>query len=638
MRYATALLGCVAATGLLLAGCGARTEVSQSGNAPAQYSHIYITTQQVWFNTSATAGPDDSGWQKFPLSAPATVDLVGDEDGTLGTIATNVNLVAGTYSQIRLIPLDSSAALAASATAIGATHNAEADYVDANGTTVQLPLELLNPDKGIGIQASLKVPIGTVGAAGVGGTSTGTSSGIGIGDATSTTGTTDASSGVTTASSATTSTSSSSTTTTIASFTVNIDGNSDLVPFVYGATSLPNSGTNAIMLSSHATAFDLSQVGGIQGTLTLTNLTGYTGVSGLPDIQATAETLSADGTRHEVVLSVPVHSDGTFLLYPLPTSSSTPAYYDVVIHGPGIATIIIKNVELAFGSSSTTTATGTTALSAATITSTDSSVDTTTITPPSLATVSIGTLIPRYASTYTANITPASGATLPAGTQVNFYETVSGSGEVPYVIESSPIDPFNQDLFNVQMLSACTVDSGTYVASGETINVISAAPAQGPGGYTVAGTAANYADGALSPKITPPAGSTCVTTASTTTTTTPAPVSVAIPTLSLASGAVTGSVVAVVTAASKYTTAAWQGQLLVSHEGMLIAQVPLDSVLKAGGGKVSVDVPAGTASSLYYLSVRIWRPGYADSLSRQWFDAPADLRSSTSRSIPISIN
>ena len=347
---------------------------------------------------------------------------------------------------------------------------------------MQLPLELLNPDKGIGIQASLKVPIGTVGAAGVGGTSTGTSSGIGIGDATSTTGTTDASSGVTTASSATTSTSSSSTTTTIASFTVNIDGNSDLVPFVYGATSLPNSGTNAIMLSSHATAFDLSQVGGIQGTLTLTNLTGYTGVSGLPDIQATAETLSADGTRHEVVLSVPVHSDGTFLLYPLPTSSSTPAYYDVVIHGPGIATIIIKNVELAFGSSSTTTATGTAALSAATITSTDSSVDTTTITPPSLATVSIGTLIPRYASTYTANITPASGATLPAGTQVNFYETVSGSGEVPYVIESSPIDPFNQDLFNVQMLSACTVDSGTYVASGETINVISAGPGAGTGG------------------------------------------------------------------------------------------------------------------------------------------------------------
>ncbi len=671
MRYPSALLGCAAATGLLLAGCGARTEVSQSGNAPAQYSHVYITTQEVWFNTSATAGPDDSGWQKFPLTTPATVDLVGDEDGTLGTIATNVNLVAGTYSQIRLIPIDPSAALAVSATAIGATYNAEADYVDpATGTTVQLPLELLNPNKGIGIQASLKVPIGNVGSAGIGAIAGGSSS-IGTGDATSTTGTTDASTGVATSTGTTTS-STGTTTTTIASFTVNIDGSTDLVPFFYAPTNT-TSGIKEIMLSSHATAFDLSQVSGIQGTLTLTNLTGYTAVSGLPDIQATAETLSADGTRHEVVLSVPVHSDGTFLLYPLPSSSSTAVYYDVVIHGAGIATIIIKNVEVGlpsssssstFGSStttdtatSTTTTTGTgttTALTAATINSTNTSIDTATITPPSLNTVSIGTLLPRYASTYTATVTPAAGAVLPAGTQVNFYETLTGSGEVPYVIESSPIDPFNQNLFSAQTLSACTVDSGTYVANGETINVISAAPQQLAGGYTVAGTAPNYAGGALTPKVVPPAASACVTapagtapTTTTTTTTAAAPVSVAIPTLALASGAATGSVVAVVGANSKYNA----GQLLVSHEGALVAQVPLSAALLASGGNVSATVPAGTASSLYYVSVRVWNtsnpapnpapPGSgltAGTLSRQSFDTPADLRSTTSVSIPVTIN
>lgn len=656
MRNPRALLGCAAATGLLLAGCGARTEVSQSGNAPAQYSHVYVTTQEVWFNNSATAGPDDSGWQKFPLTTPATVDLVGDEDGTLGTIATNVNLVAGTYSQIRLIPIDSSAPLSVSATAIGATYNAEADYVDpATGTTVQLPLELLNPDKGIGIQASLKVPIGSVGSAGIGAIAGGSSS-IGTGDATSTTGTTDATGigGTSTASTSTTGTS--TTTTTIASFTVNIDGNRDLVPFVYVPAGTGSSGTNGIMLSSHATAFDLSQVGGIQGTLTLTNLSGYTAVSGLPDIQATAETLSADGSRHEVVLSVPVHSDGTFLLYPLPTSSSTAAYYDVVIHGAGIATIIIKNVEVtlpsssssssSFGSSTTTDTTtattdtgSTTALSAATINSTNTSIDTATITPPSLNTVSIGTLLPRYASTYSANVTAASGA-LPAGTDVAFYETLSGSGEVPYVIESTPIDPFNQNLFSAQTLSACTVDSGTYVSSGETINVISAAPLQGPGGYTVAGTAPNYADGAFSAKITPPAS--CVTAAAgatppttTTTTTAAAPVSVAVPALSLASGAATGSVVAVVTANTHYNA----GQLLVSHEGALVAQVPLTAALLSSGGNVSATVPAGTASSLYYLSVRVWNTSNpAATLVRRWFDTPADLRSTTSISVPVTIN
>jgi hypothetical protein len=669
MRYPTAWLVCLAATGLLLAGCGARTEVSQSGNAPAQYSHVYITTQEVWFNTSATAGPDDSGWQKFPLKTPATVDLVGDEDGTLGTIATNVNLVAGTYSQIRLIPLDSAAPLSVSATAIGATYNAEADYVDpSTGTTVQLPLELLNPDKGIGIQASLKVPIGNVGSAGIGALAGGSSS-IGTGDATSSAGTTDASTGVAT-STATTTSSTGTTTTTIASFTVNIDGSTDLVPFFYAGTGT-TSGIKEIMLSSHATAFDLSQVSGIQGTLTLTNLTGYTAVSGLPDIQATAETLSADGTRHEVVLSVPVHSDGTFLLYPLPSSSSTSVYYDVVIHGAGIATIIIKNVEVglpssssssSFGSSTTTATTTTTstadtgstaALSAATINSTNTSIDTATITPPSINTVSIGTLLPRYASTYTASVAPAAGTTLPAGTQVNFYETLTGSGEVPYVIESSPIDPFNQNLFNAQTLSACTVDSGTYVASGETINLISAAPQQLAGGYTVAGTAPNYADGALTPKVVPPAASACVTApagtapaTTTTTTTAPAPVAVTIPTLALASGAATGSVVAVVGANSTYNA----GQLLISHEGALVAQVPLTAALLASGGNVSATVPAGTPSSLYYVSVRVWNtsnpapnpapPGSgltAGTLSRQSFDTPADLRSTTSVSIPISI-
>jgi hypothetical protein len=48
-------------------------------------------------------------------------------------------------------------------------------------------------------------------------------------------------------------------------------------------------------------------------------------------------------------------------------------------------------------------------------------------------------------------------------------------------------------------------------------------------------------------------------------------------------------------------------------------------------------VPSGTASSLYYVSVRVWRPGFSTSLSRQWYDSPADLRSTTSVSLPIAI-
>ena len=170
-------------TGLacLLAGCSARTDVSLTGNTPAQYSHVWITTQEIWVNASATAGPDDSGWRKFPLSTPATVDLVGQNGGTLGSIVTGLNIEPGTYSQLRVIPVDSSAALTASAQTAGALFNAEADYVDSAGTTHQLPLEMLNPEKGIGIATSLRVPVGNVGAAvgaatsGIGtGTTTGT--------------------------------------------------------------------------------------------------------------------------------------------------------------------------------------------------------------------------------------------------------------------------------------------------------------------------------------------------------------------------------------------------------------------------------------------------------------------------------
>src|SRR5262249_11259157 len=153
------------------------------------------------------------------------------------------------------------------------------------------------------------------------------------------------------------------------SFALTLDGARDLVAFNFGSSASPVTG---VLLSSHAAAYNLTNAGGISGTLTLTGLTGYTSVSGLPDIQPTAEILSADGTRHEAVLSTPVHSDGTFLLYPLPSSSSTAASYDVVIHGAGIATIIIKAVvvPLASNTDTTGTTTGTTGTTGSTDTTT----------------------------------------------------------------------------------------------------------------------------------------------------------------------------------------------------------------------------------------------------------------------------
>ena len=110
-----ALLGSVGTLACLLAACSAKSDVSLTGNTPSQYSHVWITVQEVDFNASATAGPSDGGWLKFPLPAPVTVDLVAQNGGNLADMTGNLRVTPGTYSQVRLIPVDATAPLAASA-------------------------------------------------------------------------------------------------------------------------------------------------------------------------------------------------------------------------------------------------------------------------------------------------------------------------------------------------------------------------------------------------------------------------------------------------------------------------------------------------------------------------------------------
>src|SRR6185503_14095860 len=86
------------------------------------------------------------------------------------------------------------------------------------------------------------------------------------------------------------------------------------------------------------------------------------------------------------------------------TTSSTTTSYDLVIHGPQIAPIIIKSIPVAAGD------------------------------PSSTAAASIGTVTPRAASFYTFNMAAGSVA-LPAGALVDLYQTIPASGEVPYVVD-----------------------------------------------------------------------------------------------------------------------------------------------------------------------------------------------------------
>ena len=618
-RPRTALLAAsLAVLGAALAGCSSRTNVAATGNSPALYTHVYITAQSVWFNSSATAGPDDGGWRKFTPSTPVTVDLVADSGGNFVNLATDLKLTAGSYSQVRLIPVDASAPLAASAQALGAQYNMEADCLDSSGVTHQLQLELLNPDKGLGIQASLSVPFGNVGAALGAVSSTGNS----------TVGTTSG----TTLSTTSGTTSANGTTTTTAEFSLTFDGARDLTAFNFGGANAVcgSAGTiNGVLLSSHVSAYDLSRSGGIQGQLTLTNLSlPSTNGTGL---EVSAESLSADGSRHFVVTRAPVAADGSFTLYPLAANSTNNTSYDLVIHGPGIATIIIKNILIPATSSHGVSTTGTSTSGTAT------NPDTSPITPANL--VSVGTLIPRTAGHYTTNITTAAGAPLPAGAEVSFYQTLPSSvtTEAPYVIEAAPIDPFNQVLASAQSLSVGTVDSGTYVSSGATITVVSTAPAETAGTYQVAASAPLHADGPLAPLG-------VTVSAPTTSGVTTAP-SVSLGALSLAAGNSAASVVASVQPPSgtKYDS----GEILLSQNGQLIASAPLDAALAAGGGTVQITgVPGGTPTSFYYVSVRAWCSGTASakcsgnpagSLTRQWYPDAIDLRSASSANVQLTL-
>ncbi len=98
----------------LLAGCQSRTNVSATGNTPAQFTHVFVTINQIWFNTSASAAPTDTCWRIHPGDA-ATVDLVTLNNGTLSQFASDLKLTAGTYAQVMLVLADSTDALTTSA-------------------------------------------------------------------------------------------------------------------------------------------------------------------------------------------------------------------------------------------------------------------------------------------------------------------------------------------------------------------------------------------------------------------------------------------------------------------------------------------------------------------------------------------
>ena len=592
---AIVLLACVA-----LAGCESRITASATANATTQYSHVYVTVEQVWLNTSATAGPDDAGWLKYTLPDPQTLDLVALTNGAVSALASSVPAPPATYNQLRLILSDTSATLTDSASTAGASFNNEVDYIDSAGTTQQSPLAVTNAAQGVGIPIVLKVPTASdaiLGAlAGASSTTTGTTGTTGT--TTNTTGTTSGLyTGVSNTSTSTTQTStlassssSSDTGTVTATALLVLNAARDVVPFTY-------SGVTSFVLNASLTGSDVTDAGTIRSQVNIGSIVVETNTN-RAEIQVTAETPNADGTRNVPVLSAPVRSDGTFVLYPFPTDTDSPTAYDLVIHGPRVQTVIVKAVPVTKGSPTTAT---TVALSSI-------------------------TLVP--VTPYTVNVDSANVVT-PRGARVGFYQTISATGELPYLIEERPVDPVTGLFADDQMVSSASLLVGTY--SSGTPALSTAVPVEGTGAYKVAASAPVYSDGVFGATVTAPA--TITTTA----------VTFAGPTIAVPSTATSGIVTASLTVATpgRYD----KGVLVLSHDGAIVSVVALDSMLAQATGTVPLSgVPGGSGTAsfdagVYYAEAWVWNSGDAiGTFSRQASAVVIDLRAGSTASTALTIN
>ncbi|MEJ1964086.1 MAG: DUF4382 domain-containing protein [Gammaproteobacteria bacterium] len=597
----TSVLFLLVAACLGLAACQSSVNVSATSNVNARYSSVFITVKEVWVNESATAAPDDTTWQKFPLSTPVTFDLVGLNSGTLSQFASQLAIPTGTYRQMRLLLADRSAPLTDSAKSLSATFNNEVTSFDSAGTQTTLPLEVANAAQGIGIEMELVVPAPTeailaaLGSASTS-TTTDTSSATSLIDSTGTPTTTTipaATTPTTPSSSSTGTTASGSATTTVtANAYVVFDAARDLTDFQF-------SDRPGFLLNPSLKAYDAANLGTIRGQLDLSLLTISTG-TGRPDIEVTAEALNDDSTRRVEVASAPVLANGTFMLYPLPPSASAThsTACDLVIHGPGVRTIIIRAVPVTKG------------------------------TPDQATDVALGTVTLTASDSYSTNLDTNSTVS-PRGARVGFYQTLPDDN-APFLIEQRPVDPLSGRFVTDQLLSNAT--TVVYATFGTAFSFLASAPQEGASKYSVAALSSFYGNGDF--------GNTLLTP----TTVAATPATFTVPDVPLPSGSSAGTISATVSVATagKYD----KGALLVTHNGTVITVASLDEALAGAAASTVVsvtNVPGSTASGfergLYYLEAWAWSSADPDgTFTRQPVSGAVDLRTTLTANAAVTIN
>jgi Domain of unknown function (DUF4382) len=555
-----------------LAGCTAQTTVNVSGSAPAAASHVWITVEQIWFSTAPDTLPEaTSGWIQATLPNPITLDLANLTPETLTQLATNLGIASGTYLQVHLVLADAADTLLTSAQNNGLTYNSQITVTTFDGGTGTGPLEVPEPEGGLTIATNFRV-VGTS-------TLLQNFNSNSSSDSSTATSTTTATSTVNTSSNASN-----------VILGMTIDASRDIVSYAYGTNI-------GYILTPVSTVYNVSSAGGISGTLDTTALPAGTTVA------VSAELPDSTGTHHAVVQRFVVNGNSSenFTLYPLPAPSGSTTNYDLVISGAGAQTVLIRGVPVTPGA----------AASAATVAQSTPIV----LTPA--------------ASVVYADINGQVATPLPGGARVDFYETVPASGELPYWIDGTAVDPITRTLpaYNFALSSGPLV-VGAY-NSGNAITFTTENPLEGQGGYVVGSSGLYRAD-------------TLNTAASAITGTLAAPTVVPAPVPTLPAGASVSTLTVTVSTTSRNEFDS--GFVTVSSGNRLVETAGIAAILPGGGGSVTIaNLPSGTAlvggnGVPYQVAVRAWNSSDpADTITRVAGQNSLSFGTATTGSIAIQL-
>lgn len=516
---AAALRTGLALTVMLLGGCTVKTSVQVTATTPANVTHLYVTVKELWFTAQSGATPADSQWTKKVLSDPVTIDLASLNGGTVQTVGSST-LLGGGYAQMRLVLADAGGALASSAGDLGLDWNNAVEYVDNAGASHLVPLELANPDGSLLIPLSIKLRNSAI----TGGSSTADT----------------------------------------ATVVVDIDALRSLIVFDYD-------GEAAAILDPGLQAYDNSKVGTITGTFDLSAISS-TAIGGDRGIIVSAEAADATGQRHYIVKSTRLGGGGSFTLSPLPEDDA--GAYDIVVHGPGVQTLVVTGVTLQAGKTTT--------------------LQDSNITLPASQSFLVNT-----------------ATAVPGGTVAGFYQTPPDS--LPYLIDFAAVNPIGGGFSADLALASAHLMYGAY-NGGSAISFTDSVAEEGAATY---GLAANSRWRAPSGFVTVTGASGGSNTAQT----------VTLPQPGLPDGAIAGTISGTVSfpAAGRYDSL----YVIVSRGGRIVDAVDVSSAI-AGKAFVNfsvTNVPAGTANTIYDVSVRAWASrNPASTLVRATFATQADLR------------